>query len=51
MISYYLIFRKNLKLPIKEDILIRKTILDRVIELIYKISIFRKSAKVTINRA
>ncbi len=43
MTSYYLIFGKDPKLPIKETILLGKTILDRVIELIHKIPIFRES--------
>jgi len=44
-------FRRNPALPIKEAILSEKTILDRVIKLIYKVPIFRESAKVVINRA
>ena len=43
-------FRRDLKLPIKEVTLSEKTILDRVIELIYKVPIFRESVKVAINR-
>jgi len=50
MILYYLIFRRNLKLPIKEAILSKKIMLDRVIELIHKVLIFRENAKVAINR-
>jgi len=48
---YYLIFEKDLKLRIKETTLIKMTILKRVIELIHKVPIFKKSAKVAINRA
>ncbi len=44
-------FRRDPRLPIKEAILSKRTILDRVIKLIHKISIFKKSAKVAINRA
>jgi len=44
-------FGKDLKLPIKEVILFKTTIFDRVIELIHKVLIFRESAKVAINRA
>jgi len=51
MMPYYLMLKRDLKLPIKEIILLEKTILGRVIELIYKMLIFRKSVKVTINRA
>ncbi len=48
--SYYLMFGRDLKLPIKKITLSEKTILDRVIELIHKVPIFRESAKVAINR-
>ncbi len=50
MISYYLMFKRDLKLPIKKAILSKTTILDQVIELIHKVPIFRKSVKVAINR-
>ncbi len=49
--SYYLIFERDLKLPIKKVMLSKNTILDKVIELIYKVPIFRESAKIAINRA
>jgi len=48
--SYYLIFGKDLKLLIKEITLSRNTILERIIKLNHKVSIFRKSVKVAINR-
>jgi len=51
MMPYYLMLKRDLKLPIKEIILLEKNILGRVIELIYKMPIFRESVKVTINRA
>ncbi len=51
MIPYYLIFGRDPKLPIRKAMLLKNTILDRVIELIHKIPIFRKSAKIAINRA
>ncbi len=51
MTPYYLMFRRDPKLPIKEATLSKGTILDRVIELIYKVLIFRESVKVAINRA
>ena len=50
IIPYYLIFERNPKLPIKEIILSNKTILNKVIELIHKVPIFRKNAKVAINK-
>ncbi len=48
--SYYLIFERDLKLPIKEAILFKTIIFDWVIELIHKVLIFRESIKVAINR-
>ncbi len=48
---YYLMFRKDPKLPIKEVTLSKKTILNRIIELIHKVLIFKESVKVAINRA
>ena len=43
-------FGKDLKLSIKEIMLSRNIILNRVIELIYKVPIFRESMKIAINR-
>ncbi len=43
-------FKRNPKLPIKKVTLSKTTILERIIELIYKVSIFRKSAKTIINK-
>ena len=51
LIPYYLMFERDLKIPIKEITLSEKTILDRVIKLIHKVSIFRKSAKEVIKKA
>src|SRR6266498_6056336 len=48
---YYLIFGKDLKLPIKEVRLTEKSILDRVIKLIHQVPMIRESAKVIIKRA
>ncbi len=50
MTLYYLIFERDPKLPIKEVTLSENSILDRVIELIHKVPIFRESIKVAINR-
>ncbi len=50
MTSYYLMFERDLKLPIKEITLSKETILDRIIELIHKASIFRESIRAAINR-
>ncbi len=49
--SYYLMFGRDSKLPIKEVTLSRSTILDKIIKLIYKVPIFRESTKIAINRA
>ena len=49
--SYYLMFEKDSKLLIKKVVLSKITILDRVIELIYQVPIFRENAKVAINKA
>ena len=51
MTPYYLMFGRDPKLPIKEVTLLENTILDRMIELIHKVPIFRESAKVAIKRA
>src|SRR6266498_5963033 len=48
---YYLMFGRDLKLPIKEVKSTEKSILDRVIELIHQVLMIRESAKVTIKRA
>ncbi len=50
IIPYYLIFERNLKLPIKKNKLTNITILDRIIILIYKIFLFQKNVKIVINR-
>ncbi len=51
MTPYYLMFRRNSKLPIKGVMLSNNSILNRIIELIHKVPIFKESAKVVINRA
>src|SRR6266498_3993558 len=48
---YYLMFGRDLKLPIKEVMSTEKSILDKGIELIYQVPMIRESAKVTIKRA
>jgi len=40
IIPYYLIFKRDLKLSIKETVLINATILNKVIVLIYKVFLF-----------
>ncbi len=44
-------FERNPKLIIKKVSLLKETFLKKIIELIHKIFIFRKSVKATINRA
>ncbi len=51
IILYFLIYGKIARLPIEGEILNRNTLLNRVIILIYKLPLFRKSAKITIKRA
>ncbi len=50
MISYFLIYDRIVRLPIKEEVLNKSILLDRVITLIYKVLIFRESAKITIRK-
>ena len=47
---YYLMFGRDLKLPIKEVKPTEKSILNRIIELIYQVLMIRESAKVAIKR-
>ena len=47
---YYLMFGRDLKLPIKEVMPTEKSILDRVIELIHQVPMIRESAKVAIKK-
>jgi len=51
IIPYYLMFRRNLKLSIKKIMLLKGTILKRIIKLIHRVPIFRESTKAAINRA
>ncbi len=51
MISYYLMFRRDLKLSIKKATLSKEIVLVRVIELIYKVSIIKENVKIVINKA
>src|SRR6266542_2256944 len=50
IMPYYLMFRRDPKLPIKEVMLTERSIFDRIIELIYQVSMIRESAKVVIKR-
>src|SRR6266496_5741099 len=51
MIPYFLMYRRTARLPLKEEILSRNTLLDRVITMIHKLPIFRESARIVIKRA
>ena len=51
MILYFLIYEKTARLLIKEKVLSRSILLDRVIILIYKLSLFRESTRIAIKRA
>jgi len=48
---YYLMFRRDPKLPLKEVMPIEKSILDRVIKLIHQVPMIRESVKIAIQRA
>ncbi len=50
MTSYFLMYRRTARLPLEEKELSRNTLLDRVITMVHKLSIFRKSAKIAIKR-
>ena len=51
MTPYFLMYDQTARLPIKEKVLSKSTLLDRVITLVHKLLIFRKSAKIAIKRA
>src|SRR6266542_188623 len=51
MTSYFLMYGRIARLPIKGEILSRNILLDRVIILVHKLPIFRESAKTAIKRA
>ena len=51
MISYFLMYDRTARLPIKGEVLSRDTLLDRVITLVYKLPIFRENARIAIKRA
>jgi len=50
MTPYFLIYGRIVRLPIGREVLSRNTLLDRVITLVYKLPIFRKSARIVIKR-
>src|SRR6266545_8092449 len=50
MTSYFLMYGRTAKLPIEGEVLSKNTLLDRVITLVYKLLIFRESAKTAIKR-
>jgi len=51
MTSYFLMYDRIARLPIKEEVLSRNTLLDRVITLVHKLPIFRESIKIVIKKA
>src|SRR6266540_840300 len=51
MTPYFLIYGRIARLPIEGEVLSRNTLLDRVITLVHKLSIFRENAKTAIKRA
>src|SRR6266498_712370 len=51
MTPYFLMYGRTARLPLKGEALSRNTLLDRVIMMIHKLSIFRESARIAIKRA
>ncbi len=51
MTSYFLMYGRIARLPIKGEVFSRNTLLDRVITLVHKLPIFRESARIAIKRA
>src|SRR6266498_5657614 len=51
MTLYFLMYGRTARLPLDEEILSRNTLLDRVIIMVHKLSIFRESARIAIKRA
>ncbi len=51
MTPYFLMYGRTARLPIEREVLSRDILLDRVITLVHKLSIFRESAKIAIKRA
>ena len=51
MTLYFLMYGRIARLPIEGKVLSRNTLLDRVITLVHKLPIFRKSARIAIKRA
>src|SRR6266511_919473 len=51
MIPYFLMYERTARLPLKEEVLSRSTLLDRVITMVHKLPIFRESARIAIKRA
>ncbi len=50
MTSYFLMYGRIARLPIKEEVLSKSTLLDRVITLVHKLPIFRESIRIVIKR-
>ncbi len=44
-------YGRTARLPIEREVLSRSTLLDKIITLIYKIPVFRESARIAIKRA
>ncbi len=51
MTSYFLMYSRIARLPIEAQILSRSILLDRIITLVHKLSIFRESVRIAIKRA
>ncbi len=51
MTPYFLMYGRTARLPLEEEAFSRNTLLDRVITMVHKLPIFRKSARIAIKRA
>ncbi len=51
MTLYFLMYGRIARLSIEEEVLSKSTLLDRVITLVYKLPLFRESARIAIKRA
>ncbi len=51
IILYFLIYERTARLSIKKEVLIKNTLLDGIITLIYKLPLFRESIRIVIKRA
>src|SRR6266498_5922938 len=51
MTPYFLIYGRIARLPLEEEVFSRNILLDRVITMVHKLPIFRKSVRIAIKKA